>query len=168
MAVISKSIIFKLIVQKSNFGNHGEIALRWMPPNLTNDKSILVYVMAWCHQAARHYQSQHWPRYLSSYGVSRPQWVNVVRITTYRWWFQICCEFISCESKFLWSYIPSKCLPRRNFIWLYLIILLTTTDEIVDVVDDKNDAVVVMIISAFHFRSVIIINHINIKDSFIL
>ena len=32
--------------------------------------------MAWCHQAKSHYLSQCWPRSLSSYGVTRPQWVK--------------------------------------------------------------------------------------------
>ena len=32
--------------------------------------------MAWCHQATSHYLSQCWPRSLSPYGVTRPQWVN--------------------------------------------------------------------------------------------
>ena len=32
--------------------------------------------MAWCHQATSHYLSQCWPRFMSPYGVVRPQWVN--------------------------------------------------------------------------------------------
>ena len=32
--------------------------------------------MAWCRQATSHYLSQCWPSSLSTYGVSRPQWVN--------------------------------------------------------------------------------------------
>ena len=53
-----------------------DIALRWMSLDLTDDESILVQVMAWCRQATSHYLSQCWPRYLSPYGVTRPQWVN--------------------------------------------------------------------------------------------
>ena len=53
-----------------------ELALRWMPLDFTDDKSILVQVMAWCHQATSHYLSQCWPRSLSPYGVIRPQWVK--------------------------------------------------------------------------------------------
>ena len=41
-----------------------EIALRWMPLDLTDDKSILAQVMAWCRQATSHYLSQCWPRSL--------------------------------------------------------------------------------------------------------
>ena len=33
--------------------------------------------MAWCHQATGHYLSQYWPRSLSPYDVTRPQWVNL-------------------------------------------------------------------------------------------
>ena len=47
-----------------------------MPQDLTDDKSTLVKVMAWCRQATSHYLSQCWPRSLSLYGVTRPQCVN--------------------------------------------------------------------------------------------
>ena len=57
-----------------------KIALRWMPLDLTDDKSTLVQVMAWCRQATSHYLSQCWPRFMSPYGVTRPQWVNSM------WW----------------------------------------------------------------------------------
>ena len=40
--------------------------------NLTNDKSTLVQVMAWCRQATSHYLSQCWPRSMSAHGVTRP------------------------------------------------------------------------------------------------
>ena len=58
------------------WGISSEIALRWMPLDLTNDKSTLVQVMAWCRQATSHYLSQCWPRSMSPNGVTRPQWVN--------------------------------------------------------------------------------------------
>ena len=35
-----------------------EIAIRWMPQDLTDDKSALVQVMAWCRQATSHYLNQ--------------------------------------------------------------------------------------------------------------
>ena len=47
-----------------------------MPLDLTDDKSTLVQVMAWCHQATSHYLSQCWPRSLLPYDVTRPQWVK--------------------------------------------------------------------------------------------
>ena len=50
-----------------------------MPQNLTDDKSTLVQVMAWCRQATSHYPNQCWPRSPMPYGVTRPQWVNSLR-----------------------------------------------------------------------------------------
>ena len=51
-----------------------EIALIWVSLDLNDEKSTLVQVMAWCRQATSHYLSQCWPRSLSAYGVTRPQW----------------------------------------------------------------------------------------------
>ena len=48
-----------------------------MVADLTDDKSTLVQVMAWCRQATSHYLNQCWPSFLSPYGVTRPQWVNL-------------------------------------------------------------------------------------------
>ena len=42
-----------------------EIALTWTSLDLSDDKSTLVQVMAWCRQAASHYLSQCWPRSMS-------------------------------------------------------------------------------------------------------
>ena len=69
-------VIFKLTLVNGGLGISHEISLRWMPLDLTGDKSTLVQVMAWCRQATSHYLSQCWPRSLSPYGVTRPQWVN--------------------------------------------------------------------------------------------
>ena len=71
-----RQVIFKLISVTDGWGISCEIGLRWMLLDLTDDKSILVQVMAWCRQARSHYLSQCWPRSLSPYGVTRPQWVN--------------------------------------------------------------------------------------------
>ena len=56
MAVILK-IVFKFIIQNSSWGTHCEIALMWMPQQLINEKSTLVQIMAWCHQATSHCQA---------------------------------------------------------------------------------------------------------------
>ena len=50
--------------------------LRWMPHDLTDDKSALVQVMAWCRQAISHYLNQCWPRSPTPYDLTRPQWVK--------------------------------------------------------------------------------------------
>ena len=44
--------------------------------DLTDCKSTLVQVMAWCRQATSHCLSQCWPIFMSPYGVTRPQWVK--------------------------------------------------------------------------------------------
>ena len=55
--------------------------LRWMLQNLNDHTVMLVQAMAWCHQATSHYLSQCWSRSLSTYVVTRPQWVNFRSMT---------------------------------------------------------------------------------------
>ena len=71
-----RKVIFKLTLVNGGWGISYEIALRWMPQDLTDDKSTLVQLMAWCRQATSHYLSQCWLRCMSPNGVTRPQWVN--------------------------------------------------------------------------------------------
>ena len=54
--------------------------------HLSDDQSTLVQVKAWCRQAS-HYLSQCWPRFMSPYGVTRPQWVNTLRPRQNVWHF---------------------------------------------------------------------------------
>ena len=56
-----------------------------MSLDLIEDKSTLVQVMAWCRQATSHYLSQCWPRSLSPYDVTRPQWVNQAEDSLRQW-----------------------------------------------------------------------------------
>ena len=70
-----RHIIFKQISVIDGWGISCEIALIWMSLDFIDDQSTMVQVMAWCRQAASHYLSQCWPRSLSPYGVTRPQWV---------------------------------------------------------------------------------------------
>ena len=46
-----------------------KIVLKWMPMDLTDGKSTLVQVMAWCRQETSHYLSQCW-RHMASLGHS--------------------------------------------------------------------------------------------------
>ena len=71
-----KTAIFNLVLLIDFFRSFNDNAPRWMPWDLTDDKSTSVQVMAWCHQATSHYLSQCWPSSMSPYGVTRPQWVN--------------------------------------------------------------------------------------------
>ena len=59
-----KSILFKLVAQ-NRLAPGCEISFRWMPHNLTNDKSTLVQVMTWCRHTTNHYLSKYWLRYMS-------------------------------------------------------------------------------------------------------
>ena len=68
-------LIFHIISVTDIWGISCEFAFRWMSLDLTDDKSTLVQVMAWCHQATGHYLSQCWPRSLPPHGVTRSQWV---------------------------------------------------------------------------------------------
>ena len=71
-----ESIIFKHIVQSSRLGSHHEIAPSWMTGNFTHEKSSLVQVTVWWHQATSHYLNHCWPISISPHGIIRPQWVN--------------------------------------------------------------------------------------------
>ena len=81
-------VIFRRILVTDNWGISCEIALIWMSLNFTDGQSALIQVMAWCCQATSHYLSQCWPRSLSPYDVSRPQWVKacvIITFTFFQW-----------------------------------------------------------------------------------
>ena len=69
-------VIFKWISETGGWGISCEIALIWMSLDFTDNQSTLVQVMAWCRQATSHYLIHCWPRSLSPYDVTRPQWVK--------------------------------------------------------------------------------------------
>ena len=54
-ALFHTQVIFMLILVNGGWGISYEIALRRMPLDLSDDKSTLVQVMAWCRQATSHY-----------------------------------------------------------------------------------------------------------------
>ena len=70
-----KTAIFNLVLLIGIFTSFEDDALRWMPRDLTDDKSTLVKIMTWCRQATSLYLSQSWPGSISPNGVTRPQWV---------------------------------------------------------------------------------------------
>ena len=57
-----KNVIFNLALLIGIFKCSYDNVLRWIPQDLTDDKSTLVQVMAWCRQATSHYLNQSWPR----------------------------------------------------------------------------------------------------------
>ena len=79
--------IFQIISVINGWGIPCELALRWTSLDLTDDKSTLVQVMAWCRQATSYYLSKWWPRSLPPYGITRPQWVKltICLISGYSW-----------------------------------------------------------------------------------
>ena len=58
----------------SDFQTYGKD--RYLQMFLTDDKSTLVQLMAWCHQTPSHYLIQCWLSYMWPHGINRPQWVN--------------------------------------------------------------------------------------------
>ena len=50
-----------------------------MPQDLTDGKSLVLQVMAWCRQATGHHLSWCWPRLMSPYGITRRQCVNSLK-----------------------------------------------------------------------------------------
>ena len=46
--------------------------IRWMPQDLSGDRSTLVQVVAWCQQAPSHYLNRCWQRSMTLYGVIEP------------------------------------------------------------------------------------------------
>ena len=81
-----KTAISNLVLLIGIFTSSKDNALRWMPRDLTNDKSTLVQVMACCHQATGHYLSQCWPSFILPYDVTRPQWVKkCMHVTSNTW-----------------------------------------------------------------------------------
>ena len=93
----SKNVTFNPVLLIGIFRSTHDNALRWMPQDLTDDKSALVQVMAWWRQTTSHYLSQWWLNSLSSYGIARSQ-----RVTRPVWWKQ---------GLFKWKYF-------RSITWL--------------------------------------------------
>ena len=78
-------VLFKPIRVIDDWDTCCEIALRRMSLDLTDEKSTLVQVMAWCRQATTHYLSQCWPRSVSPYAVIRPPTFKKMHIWKYEW-----------------------------------------------------------------------------------
>ena len=81
--IILKNIIFNPVLLIGILKSSHDNALPWMPEVLTEDNSTLIQVMASCRQETGHCLSQCWLSALSPYGVSRPQWANLLNGISY-------------------------------------------------------------------------------------
>ena len=107
--LITEHLILRASIHLTHYGlimpydvmNLSQLWIRWIPLNLTDEKSTLVQVMAWCRQATSHYLSQCWPRSMSPNGITRPQWVNnadmslpcemsIPYVSPQSWWCRCC------------------------------------------------------------------------------
>ena len=68
--------------------------------------------MAWCHQATSHYLSQCWPRSVSPYGVTRPQWVNAWCLMTSQHWFRKWLDALR-QQAITWANVDEVPWPTR-------------------------------------------------------
>ena len=59
-----------------NLSGNSNISQNWISDLHWTRKLTLVQVMIWCQQAASHWLSQCWPRSMSPYDVTRPQWIK--------------------------------------------------------------------------------------------
>ena len=84
-----KSVISEHCLRIKFLSSSCEIDLRWMPQNTFDDKSTLVWAMAWHHKATGHYLSQCWTRYIVPYGVSYIRGLMVPLIVITRMYFKI-------------------------------------------------------------------------------
>ena len=62
------------------------LSLNVLRMHLTIHWSILVHVMACCHQATIHYLNQNWPIFMTLCGVTWLHWVNKLTAHTYSQW----------------------------------------------------------------------------------
>ena len=115
-------IIFKLILVIDGRISC-EIILRWISPDVIDDKSTLVQVMAWCCQATSHYLSQCWRRSMSTCFITRPQWVKKEHVVKGpQCGFMVASLFIDgCKSSKTWQVICSASqgvVKKKKSAWM--------------------------------------------------
>ena len=79
----SKCLILKHIFGINFLCISSEIAIRWMLQIFLDGEFTLVQLMAWCHQSPSHYLNHCWPSCITSYGITRVQWVNHLGVGMY-------------------------------------------------------------------------------------
>ena len=84
-------LIFQIISVTDGWAMSCELTHRWLSLDLNDDKSTLVQVMVWCRLATSHCLNKCWPRPLSPYCVTRPQWVkNIWQNSKWNAWWKSC------------------------------------------------------------------------------
>ena len=92
-----KNVIFSLALQIGIFRSY-DYVIRWMPQALTDDKSTLGQVMAWCRQAASHYQSQCWPSSMWPYTSLGHNELSFSLSLSQNRWFSASLQSLQCVS----------------------------------------------------------------------
>ena len=119
-------LIFQIISVIDGWGISCEFALRWMSLHLADDKTTLVQVMAWCHQATSHYLTQCWSRSMSPNDLTRPHWVNVDHAITRskcQWYLPSWCEWKNIQNAVTWNvYVASYPMTNITFFVFFRMI----------------------------------------------
>ena len=95
-----KLVTFTVISRTDILSISSEIVIRWMPKDLNNDRSILVQVMPWCHQAASHNLNQCWPSSMMPYGITRPHCQAFLEINADLSWRRPCKYWLELDKIF--------------------------------------------------------------------
>ena len=107
--ILNKINYFQAHYRDSILSPQCEITLGWMPQCFMNEKSTMVQVMAWCHQATCHYLSECWSRPMLPCAIPRPQWVKLSHMLTAH-------NQDLCWHETRGSSTPSQCPKRRLFV----------------------------------------------------
>ena len=100
-----------------------ENAFRRTSLDLSDDKSTLVQMKALCRQATSHYLSQCWPKSVSPYGVTRPQWV---KYKLYQTWYKSL-DLLCAINVAPWQQDRNKCARCQLFCIAPVIYLVQET-----------------------------------------
>ena len=135
-------VVFRHILVINIFSITYEIALMSMSQDLTDHKSTLVQVMAWCHKATNHWMNKFWPR-LCHWTTGVDLVSNNYRSCGVSWWGQFSVLILSwCQSvqstiislfifqAYEWNYYM---IHRINGTFLYV-----TGPQLVNLVSDKQ------------------------------
>ena len=85
MAAILQTIFSKVFFFKENVCILVHISLDRIPKSPCVSKSTLAQVMVQRHQATSHYVMHYWYAFMTPYGITRPQWVNLLPPVRFEW-----------------------------------------------------------------------------------